>query len=647
MEERQATVDGKTYAMPDPFLVIATQNPIEYEGTFALPEAQLDRFMLRLRLGYPKPLEEIVILDEQKLHHPLEELEEVCTVEELREMQLNVRDIYVDQRRRLHRPAGERHPQPSGRLSRRLAARIDRAVPVRPGARRAPRPRLRDPRRRQGLAEPALAHRLIIKTSSSIHDVQPAQIVARAPRDDPDRARARAGIPSPAASEVGPASRAGPRARTPRTSQRPTIDRARGQPMISRLQVLIIGAILVIAAFSTGLPFLFYLVYLGVLVIGGSYVLTRLGLVDLEAGYAVSQLSGHVGDKLRVTYTLRNTSRVPKPWLEIHNPTSLPGGLPGRAISLGSTTERSWLIRTPLTRRGHSGSSRSRSGPAIRSGSSKRRPSWEGRQRRRLSAGRPASAWRLPAAKVEGSHAQPERTLQTTPLATTVRPWARAIRSTASTGDDCAPRRDPGQGVRPGADGRRLDHSRPRRVGAGRRGRRVDGGSRRPGRGVDRRPGAGREPCRRPDVTHRLAQLPADRGGRQHLKVMQLLAAVEGDGVTPLAEALVARDAAAPPGDDGGGRSRRPWIVPGWSARDPGVGGVACVVVSIDVDAYARFARDPGSSDAAGRPIAAPPDRPMASTARRRRALRHALTEFDVAVHTRDAGPGARRAPAA
>ena len=74
MEERQATIDGMTYPMPEPFLVIATQNPIEYEGTFALPEAQLDRFMLRLRLGYPQPLEEIVILDEQKRAHPLDEI---------------------------------------------------------------------------------------------------------------------------------------------------------------------------------------------------------------------------------------------------------------------------------------------------------------------------------------------------------------------------------------------------------------------------------------------------------------------------------------------------------------------------------------------------------------------------------------------
>ena len=99
--------------------------------------------------------------------------------------------------------------------------------------------------------------------------------------------------------------------------------------MIRKLELLVVAVILVVAAFSTALPFLFYLLYLAILVIGGSYVLVRLGLSDLEAGYAVSQLHGHVGDRMRVTYTLRNTSRIPKLWLEIHNPTTLPGGLPG------------------------------------------------------------------------------------------------------------------------------------------------------------------------------------------------------------------------------------------------------------------------------------------------------------------------------
>ena len=97
MEERQATIDGVSHPMPTPFLVIATQNPIEYEGTFALPEAQLDRFMLRLRLGYPKSMEEIVILDEQKRKHPIDELQQVLDIDELREMQAAVKEIYVDQ----------------------------------------------------------------------------------------------------------------------------------------------------------------------------------------------------------------------------------------------------------------------------------------------------------------------------------------------------------------------------------------------------------------------------------------------------------------------------------------------------------------------------------------------------------------------
>ncbi|MBX6771255.1 MAG: MoxR family ATPase [Chloroflexi bacterium] len=97
MEERQVTVDGVTYALPRPFVVLATQNPIEYEGTFPLPEAQLDRFLLRINLGYPQHRDEMAILERQQVQHPIEELGEVISATDLLELQQIVRrDVYVD-----------------------------------------------------------------------------------------------------------------------------------------------------------------------------------------------------------------------------------------------------------------------------------------------------------------------------------------------------------------------------------------------------------------------------------------------------------------------------------------------------------------------------------------------------------------------
>ena len=95
MEEKQVTVDGETHLLPSPFMVMATQNPIEYEGTFPLPEAQLDRFLLRVRLGYPAPNDEIEILDRQQLRHPIETLESVINVDELKETMEAIKKIYV------------------------------------------------------------------------------------------------------------------------------------------------------------------------------------------------------------------------------------------------------------------------------------------------------------------------------------------------------------------------------------------------------------------------------------------------------------------------------------------------------------------------------------------------------------------------
>jgi MoxR-like ATPase len=95
MEERQITVDGITHFLPKPFMVMATQNPIEYEGTFPLPEAQLDRFLLRVKLGYPDSMDEIKVLERQQFQHPIESLEKVITEEEVLQAQNEIKKIHV------------------------------------------------------------------------------------------------------------------------------------------------------------------------------------------------------------------------------------------------------------------------------------------------------------------------------------------------------------------------------------------------------------------------------------------------------------------------------------------------------------------------------------------------------------------------
>ena len=402
-----------------------------------------------------------------------------------------------------------------------------------------------------------------------------------------------------------------------------------------RLQLILIAAILLIAAFSTGLEFLFYLVYLAIIVIGGSYIVTRLGLSDLEAGYAVSQLNGHVGDKIRVTYTLRNTSRIPKPWLEVHNPTTLPGGLPGRAIPLGPTAERSWLVRVPLVRRGHF-----RIEPLqIRTGDP------FGFFEASASVGQGVAVvvypriesiplWRLPAAYIEGSNASPERTLQTTPLATTVRPWAPGDsfnrihwRATARHGEIQVKEFELEQTADAWII---LDLERAIQTGRGDEST-VEAAVRVAASVADRAIRDNRAVGMTINA-HRTTVLPADRGSRQHLKIMQLLAAVDGDGTSPLVETIVAT----------AGRLRRgmtailvtpstdaTWIRPIASLR---ARGIATVVVAIDAPAFERVARTEREREGE---ILAPIDPAVEEQrAQRARALRHALSEYEMKVHT-------------
>ena len=178
MEEKQATIDGVTYQMPTPFLVMATQNPIEYEGTFALPEAQLDRFMLRLRMGYPKAVEEIVILDEQKRRHPIDELRQVIDAEELHQMQMATKEIYVDQAIAEYivrltgatREHGDVYlgASPRGSINLYRAVQATAALDGRDYA---------IPDDVKQLAVPILAHRLIVKSQASLREVDPDAIV--------------------------------------------------------------------------------------------------------------------------------------------------------------------------------------------------------------------------------------------------------------------------------------------------------------------------------------------------------------------------------------------------------------------------------------------------------------------------------------
>jgi MoxR-like ATPase len=178
MEERQVTVDGRTHILETPFMVLATQNPIEYEGTFPLPEAQLDRFMLRIRLGYPSKEDEITILDQQRQTHPINQLEQVVSVEELLVAQEAIKEIYIDEQVKQYivevvRQTRE-HPDVYLGSSSRGALAIYRLGQARAAMFG------RDfvlPDDVKALAKVALGHRIIVGPAARIKDIEPDAIV--------------------------------------------------------------------------------------------------------------------------------------------------------------------------------------------------------------------------------------------------------------------------------------------------------------------------------------------------------------------------------------------------------------------------------------------------------------------------------------
>lgn len=186
MEERQVTVDGETHPLPQPFMVLATQNPIEYEGTFPLPEAQLDRFLLRLHLGYPAMKDELQVMDDQQLRHPIETLNAVAKTEDLLQAAQEVKQIHVSNPIRRYivelttrtRQSGEVYlgASPRGSLSlfrtgQARAALLGRDYVL--------------PDDIKELAAPVLAHRIIVSPAARLRDLNSDRIVQEIVYDTP------------------------------------------------------------------------------------------------------------------------------------------------------------------------------------------------------------------------------------------------------------------------------------------------------------------------------------------------------------------------------------------------------------------------------------------------------------------------------
>jgi len=179
MQERQVTVDGVTMPLPQPFMVIATQNPVELQGTFPLPEAQLDRFLLKLVLGYPDPEGEDIMLLRFERSNPLEQLAAVTLASEILDIRRQAQEIYVEPsvRRYILEIIGRTRTDPSITLGCSPRAslalyRASQALALIQG---------RDfvlPDDVKRLAVPVLGHRLILSTEAYLHNTSKEKLIA-------------------------------------------------------------------------------------------------------------------------------------------------------------------------------------------------------------------------------------------------------------------------------------------------------------------------------------------------------------------------------------------------------------------------------------------------------------------------------------
>ena len=186
MQEIQVTIDGATYGLEPPFMVIATQNPIEYEGTYPLPEAQLDRFTMRLSLGYPPLVEEARMLAEQTTEPPLESLEPVAGADELLAAIADARAIYVEESLNRYVVAVLRQTRTSSRLA--LGASPRAGIALLRVAKARALADARDyvlPDDVKAVAVPVLAHRVILSPEARSAGLTPAEIVQEAVEQTP------------------------------------------------------------------------------------------------------------------------------------------------------------------------------------------------------------------------------------------------------------------------------------------------------------------------------------------------------------------------------------------------------------------------------------------------------------------------------
>jgi MoxR-like ATPase len=179
MEEFQVTLDGVTRPLARPFFVLGTENPVEYRGTYPLPEAQLDRFLMRIQMGYPTPEQEVVILDRQMKEHPIHSVKPVVETQEVLRMQQRVKEVHIDPSLKDYLVAlvfaTRDHPMLALGASPRASLALSRTAQARAAVYG------RDfvlPDDIKALAGPVLSHRLLLKPEARVRRIDAGQIVA-------------------------------------------------------------------------------------------------------------------------------------------------------------------------------------------------------------------------------------------------------------------------------------------------------------------------------------------------------------------------------------------------------------------------------------------------------------------------------------